>query len=129
MAAMAERGNHGEMRKMWPSREVADLIFSTSNIVLIGGGAITVIATIGVVWMANIREEYLNIDLSKANERIASAQDIAAQANKRAAELEKEAANARLETERLKSVVAWRSIPESVASRLLKLLASNLTAS
>jgi hypothetical protein len=41
----------------------------------------------------------------------------------RAAELEKEAANARLETERLKQVVAWRSISPEGASELGKVLA------
>jgi hypothetical protein len=41
----------------------------------------------------------------------------------RAAELEKEAADARLETERLKQVVAWRSISPEGASKLEKVLA------
>jgi hypothetical protein len=42
----------------------------------------------------------------------------------RAAELEKEAANARLETERLKQVVAWRSILPDNTSKLESALAA-----
>lgn len=40
----------------------------------------------------------------------------------RAAELEKDAANARLETEKIKAVVAWRMIPSANAAILEKLL-------
>src|ERR1700730_17440080 len=40
----------------------------------------------------------------------------------RAAELEKEAANAKLETERLKATVAWRSISPEIAASLEKIL-------
>jgi hypothetical protein len=43
----------------------------------------------------------------------------------RAAELEKEAANARLQTEQIKAVVAWRTIPPAAASELEKALATN----
>lgn len=42
----------------------------------------------------------------------------------RAAELEKEAAAARLETEKLKEVVAWRILPTGNASELEKVLAA-----
>jgi hypothetical protein len=41
----------------------------------------------------------------------------------RAAELEKEAANARLQTEQIKAVVAWRTIPPAVAAELERILA------
>jgi len=41
------------------------------------------------------------------------------------AELEKEAAVARLETEKLKEVVAWRTLPIESASELEKILAAN----
>jgi hypothetical protein len=42
----------------------------------------------------------------------------------RAAELEKEAANAKLETERLKATVAWRSISPEIAASLEKILSA-----
>ena len=42
----------------------------------------------------------------------------------RAAELEKEASNARLETERIKSIVAWRTIPSAIALELEKILSA-----
>ena len=43
----------------------------------------------------------------------------------RAAQLEKEAANARLETEKIKQAVAWRSIPSEAASSLESALAAS----
>ncbi len=42
----------------------------------------------------------------------------------RAAELEKEAANARLETEKIKGIVEWRTIKPEIASEIEKMLAA-----
>jgi hypothetical protein len=50
------------------------------------------------------------------DEDMARVQHDTAQAIERAAQLEREAANARLETERLKQTVTWRTIPNDVAS-------------
>jgi hypothetical protein len=54
---------------------------------------------------------------SEADQRIADAHE-------RASALEKEAADARLETERLKQVVAWRFISPETASKLKEILAA-----
>jgi hypothetical protein len=87
-------------KPMWPSLPVAEWLFSASNSVLIFGLAVTVVATIGAVWMANVRDGYLKRDLADANTRIADAstrgdeaRKDAAKANERAATLEKEAAS------------------------------------
>jgi hypothetical protein len=58
------------------------------------------------------------------DEDMARVQHDTAQANERAAQLEKDAANARLETERLKQTVAWRTIPPQVATTLENALAA-----
>lgn len=60
---------------MWPSPspETADWLFTLSNALLIVGGCLTVLATIGVVWTANLRDRYLKRDLAEANVRIAEA--------------------------------------------------------
>lgn len=58
-------------KPMWPSLQTADWLFSAPNIALIVGLALTVVATIGAVWMANVRDGYLKRELSEANTRIA----------------------------------------------------------
>jgi hypothetical protein len=68
-------------------------------------------------------------DIAAANQRAAEAGAKAegfrldiAKANERAARLESEAATAKLETEKLKQVVAWRIIPPEAATELEKVL-------
>jgi hypothetical protein len=88
---------------MWNvSSPAADFLFSLSNVVLIVGAAAVLIGTIGSIKMGAVREYFADIRISD-NERETS------KANVRAAGLEKEAATARLETEKLKSVVQWRT--------------------
>jgi len=50
---------------MWPSEIVASHVYDIANWFLIGGAAITVIATILVVWMGNVKEVYLRTDLAR----------------------------------------------------------------
>ncbi len=109
---------------MWPSFETAVWLYDASNMFLIGALAIGVIATVIVVWMGNVKEEYLRRDLADTNARAEEAKVASANANARAAELEKEAANARLETERIKEVVAWRVMSSESATELEKVLAA-----
>jgi hypothetical protein len=82
---MAETGTQPGKR-MWPPLHIADLLFSISNVALIVGLALTVVATIVSVWMANVREGYSKIELSEANKRIAEADARAVGANARAVE-------------------------------------------
>lgn len=62
------------------------------------------------------------------NEEMARVQHDTAQAGERAAQLERDAANARLETERLKQTVAWRTIPSETATALERALAAKVGA-
>ena len=102
---MAARGSQPGKR-MWPSLHTADVVFSLSNIALIVGLALTVVATIGAVWMANVREGYLKRELAESNERIALAQEAAAKANE-AAERE------RLARVKIEEKLAPDSLPKS----------------
>jgi hypothetical protein len=97
---------------MWNvSSGTADFLFSISNFILVLGAAAVLIGTIGAIKLASIREAFTDLRISD-NERETS------NANVRAKELENEAAAARLETEKIKGVVAWRSIKPEVASLL-----------
>jgi len=109
---------------MWPSFETAVRLYDVANISLIGALVIGVIATALVIWMGNVKEEYLRRDLADTNARAEEAKAASSEANARAAELEKEAANARLETERIKEAVAWRVMPPESASELEKVLST-----
>jgi len=90
-------------KPMWPSLQTADWLFSASNIALIFGLALTALATIGAIWMANVREQYLKRELSKANERIASLQKDTVELGAKTAEANARAAEATLELARLKA--------------------------
>ena len=65
-----------------------------------------------------------DVKIQEAGERASNADEAAARATERAASLEKEAAASKLETEKLKQVVAWRTISPESAATLGKLLAA-----
>jgi len=92
------------------SQNAADSIFSISNISLVIGTSVVLIATIGVIYSSSIREKYSNerialnerlalvakADAAKANENAAFANESAAKSNLRAAEVEKQNAELRI---------------------------------
>ncbi len=82
---------------MWPSFETASSLYDWFNLILLGAAATGVVATGIVVWMGNIKEGYLRRDLADATER----------------------------TEKLKAVVAWRTIAPDVATTLENALAAH----
>src|SRR5258706_661126 len=103
---------------MWNvSPSAADFLFDISNVVLIVGAAAVLLGTIGSIKMGAAKEYFSNIRISD-NERDTS------KANVRAAELEKEAAAARLETEKLKAVVAWRTVSATQNADMERLLSA-----
>ncbi len=57
---------------MWPSLKTASLLYDLANIGLIIGLVVGVISTVLVVWMGNVKEEYLNRELANSRERTAS---------------------------------------------------------
>lgn len=69
---------------MWPAYETAVWLYDKANIFLIGALVVGAIATVLVVWMGNVKEEYLKRDIANANERSANAELRAAEANEKA---------------------------------------------
>ena len=113
---MADNGNHGGIR-MWLSLEVASRISDWANLAFIGSLVAGVVATVLIVWMANVKEGHWDRERDAAKERIAgllndtqrlsgeadaakaliaTAHRVAASASERAADLEVEAGRLRL---------------------------------
>jgi len=99
---MADKSNQGG-KGVWPSFETASRLYDVANFALIASLVVGVAATVLLVWMGNVKEGYLRRDVASAGER-------AATANERAAILEKENLATKLQYERLKAAVSWRTI-------------------
>ncbi|WP_203301056.1 hypothetical protein [Marinobacter sediminum] len=102
---------------MWLSLEVASKLYHWANIGLIAslvGGAVS---TVFVVWMGNIKEEYLNRDLGAAQERSTLLESQITESQKAISEANARAAEAKLELERLK---APRILDESQRQALVE---------
>lgn len=85
------------MRSMFSiTSQLADLIFTWSNILLVIGATLAMIGTAGVFWSGGVREKF-------ADERIAANEAETAKAKA-------ETAKALLEQERLKIMMAWRRV-------------------
>ncbi len=63
---------------MWPSQQSAERIYNVANVLLIAALIVGALATWFVVWMGNVKEEYLQRDLSGAKERTAELEQDAA---------------------------------------------------
>jgi hypothetical protein len=104
---MAEIGIQGGS-KMWPSEAIASLTFNVANIALIVSLVTGVIATCVVVWMGNVKEEYLRRSLADTTHE-------AALAIERAAKATDDAAKAQLALEQYK---APRTISDAHATQM-----------
>ncbi len=118
----------------------ADDVSWWANWILVGALLIGVAATYAIVVSGNIKEANLKRELKEKDDalekykltvegKVADAKsegfkagETAGNALVRAAELEKEAAAARLETEKLKAGVAWRTFSEAQGTELGKVL-------
>jgi hypothetical protein len=60
--------------RVWPSEETASSLFNWANLLLLGALAVGVISTGLVVWMGNVKEEYLKRDIAASNARALEAQ-------------------------------------------------------
>lgn len=129
---------------MWPSLPLANKIFDVANVFFIATLVVGVVSTIVIVRMAAVKERYwdqervasaerivtlttlgdqLRKDTAEARAELGKANADIARANARAAALENDAAQARLEQERLKAQLAWRTIAPVPAGNLTALLA------
>lgn len=102
---------------MWLSLEVASKLYHWANIGLIASLVGGVVSTVFVVWMGNIKEDYLNRDLSAARERSTVLEGQIVESQKSIAEANARAAEANLELERLK---APRVLDESQRKSLIE---------
>lgn len=114
---------------MWPSLKSAIWLYDLANIGLIIGLVIGVISTVMVVWMGNVKEEYLNRELAVSRKLTASLEKQSTElkvavsdADARAAEANEKAEKERLARIRLEEDLAWRRLPKEqqqiIASRL-----------
>ncbi|MET4258465.1 hypothetical protein ABIC09_003410 [Bradyrhizobium sp. S3.12.5] len=112
--------------------ESAAFWFDAFNWLLFAGAFAVAIATYGVIQTGAAKDRFAD-ERTSANEaetrRAIADAEIAkegtARANERAAKLEKEAETARLETERLKGTVAWRTLTPKEAESLERALAKS----
>ncbi len=105
---------------MWPSAGTASWLYYLANIGLIIGLVVGVASTILVVWMGNVKEDYLNDALADSRERTASLERQSgqfeleiAQANTRAAEANRIAESERLARMKIEQRLADRSLTDA----------------
>jgi hypothetical protein len=137
------------------SLPTATLIGTIANWCLLASLLTGVVSTFVIVKTTDVKEAYWDHDRDAARERIgelareselakaelgkanaeienakSQAADLnkqAAEANERTASLEKEAAQARLEQERLKQIVSWRTISSEAGNKMVAILKANPT--
>ncbi len=123
---------------MWPSYETASFLYDKANIALLVGLIIGVVATVFIIWMGNVKEEYLKREVGSANAVAEKARADAANANKQAAHASERTANVEkhnlelqttLERERsarlkLEAQIAPRSLATAQQAALFKALNS-----
>lgn len=99
---------------MWPSRETAAFVYDIANWGLIAGLVVGVVSTVLIVWMGNIKEEYLRRDLGRLGVETARQQERAAIAESGLVELH----------ERMKP----RTLLPAQRTKLLELLRAEMNA-
>ena len=111
--------------------EAAAFWFNTYSWLLFLGAFAVALGTYGTIISGSAKERFADerIIANEAETKRAiadsnAAKEGTARANERAADLEKQAADARLEAEKIKDVVAWRSIPPNIASSLSSALSA-----
>ncbi len=96
-----------------------DRAFSIANAIYIGAVVIAAIATFAIYQISQNISSRDAAEKQAARNQVEIAKAEAAKANERAAHLENDAAQARLEQERLKAALAWRTLPKDVSEALL----------
>jgi len=98
----------------------ADDVFTIANWALVASLIVGVLATYAIVVSGKIRDE-------ESKRQVAEAGRDAAKASEKAALLEKDAAEARLETERVKGLLAWRRISLAQHEQIVTALKGRIT--
>src|SRR5665213_1901330 len=104
LMAMAESANQS-LNTNDPnlSLETASKVFNWASVFFIGSLAVGVVTTVLFWWTSGIKEQYWD---------------------KQRVVLEKQTSDAKLETEKLKAVVTWRTINEAIAAKLKEVLSA-----
>lgn len=97
---------------MWPSEAWAIWWYDKANLALVVALITGAAATALIVWMGNVKEDYLKKELAQTNERAGLANKRAAQLEIDAAEINRKAEAEKLERIKLEASLAWRVIPK-----------------
>jgi hypothetical protein len=110
-------GNQGVKGMPWPSLETASRVSDIANFIFVASLVAGVMSTVGIVWMANVKEAHWDAlrkesdrEIAQLNKETAIARSQIAEADAKAAE-----ANEKAETERLARV----KIEQRLADRAL----------
>lgn len=107
------------------SLDTANEFYSWGWRASVAGALLTSFGVGFLFWGTRIRDRDFEIQVSTLNSEAGAARERASKLGERAAGLEKQAADARLETERLKSMVVWRQIDRSSAQTLKEELSAS----
>lgn len=100
-----------------------DRWFSIANTIYIGAVVVAAVATFAIYQISQEISARDMIEKQAAKDQVEIAKSDAAKANERAARLENEAAQAKLEQEKLKASLAWRTLSKDQADKLSQVAA------
>ncbi|SRR6266702_4783899 len=92
------------------------------------GAAITAISVGFLYWGTRVRDRDFEHNVAELNSEAGKARERAAQLEERAAGLEKETADAKLQQERIKAALAWRTLTPETIAKLTENLSKNPSA-
>jgi hypothetical protein len=95
---------------MWPSLETSSKLYNYANFALIAALMLGASSTVIVVWMGNVKESYLKLELSQASTTAETAKENVAEANQKTAELKVEVAQLEKENLNLQKIVQPRNL-------------------
>lgn len=100
----------------------ANSIYNLAVIGLVIGAVITIVSTITLIWVAQIKDGFANEHVAKAIALSDQAKADAAKANERTAMLLLQAQQIRLEQEKTKALQGWRRVSADQHQKIVKAL-------
>jgi hypothetical protein len=106
------------------SLQAANRLYAWGWGLSVSGAAVTMLG-VGMLWLGTrVRDHDFDEQIATLHSSASASEERAADTRKQTATLETAAAQARLEQERLKQTVAWRSLQPEIAGRLMEVLAT-----
>jgi hypothetical protein len=125
---MAKIGIKGGSKMVWPSLDVASRVADIANMFFIGSLTVGVIASVAIIWMANVKEahwdrfrEASNEEVTKAKERIAELTTHGKQLENDTAIAKQQAAEATERSSRIEQAGKWRELSPAQKLALLNI--------